>query len=122
VSAAYPPDLVFKDLTGPSPRPGLNERGLKFRSTKDYARGFTISVSSNTEGLTPVQWLREYAACLPETVQHATAAGKPATFCTSVPEQVPEAAVAFEHMGKMLFITAVMPKPEFDQVIASLRP
>jgi hypothetical protein len=33
---------------------------------------------------------------------------------------IPEAAVALPHMGKMLFITSIMPKSDFDIVLATV--
>jgi hypothetical protein len=121
-SLRYPADLVFKDRTQPSPVDGLSERALEFRSsTEPPPRAFTISVSSNSKGLTSEQWLLRYAACLPGTIGQGIVAGRGATFCTSEPAEVPEAAVALEHMGKMFFITAVLPPAELEQIIASLR-
>jgi hypothetical protein len=119
-SLRYPPDLVFKDLTGPSPVVGVNERGFRFRSPTEPFRSFTVSVSSNTDSVSPESWLRDHAACLPDTIRSGELGGQPAAFCTSKPEMIPEAAVALPHMGKMLFITSIMPKSDFDMVLASV--
>jgi hypothetical protein len=120
-SLKYPSDLVLKDLTGPSPVSGVNERGYQFRSPTESRRSFTISVSSNTEGVTPESWLADHAACLPDTIRSGEVGGQPAAFCTSKPEMIPEAAVALPHGGKMLFITSILPQTDFDAVLSTFR-
>ena len=120
-SLRYPPDLVFKDLTGPSPVVGVNERAFEFRSATEPHRGFTISVSSNAEGFAPKSWLLDHAACLPGTIVAGSIGGQPAAFCTSEPADIPEAAVAFPQMDKMIFMTSIMPPAEFELVVASLQ-
>ena len=120
-SLRYPPDLVFRDLTGPSPTLGVNERASEFRSPTEPHRGFTISISSNTEGVTPESWLLDHAACLPDTIVAGSVAGQPAAFCTSEPAEIPESAVAVAHMDKMIFIASILPRTELDLVIASVR-
>jgi hypothetical protein len=124
-SLRYPPDLVLTDLTGPSPVAGLNERVFQFRSPSQPTRSFSISISSNPTGLTPEQWLLGKAACLPKTMAQGSVDGQAAASCTSRPEEIPEAAMAFEHMAKIVFITSVMPafgfESEFEAVMASLR-
>jgi hypothetical protein len=124
-SLRYPPDLVFKDVRGPSPAGGVNERAYQFRSPNNASRSFTISMSSNSEGRTSEEWLLDHAACRPDTIAPGMVDGQPATFCTSEPAEIPEAAIAFQVADKMLFITSVMPtfelQAEFDLVIASLQ-
>jgi hypothetical protein len=120
-SLQYPPDLSFTD-SGPTPLGGLRERDLVFSSPEDPSRpGFVVAIVENTEGLTLNKWVLEFAACLTETIKEGTVSGQVAIFCTSEPEDRPEGAVAFEHMGKMFLITSIMPQSEFEQMIASIR-
>jgi hypothetical protein len=118
---SYPPDLIFNDLTGPGPAGGFNERVLQFRSASDQSRSFAISISANANGLTPEDWALEFTACLPETIEQGTVGGKPAIFCTALPEEIPEATVLLESSGTILHFSSIMPASEFDQVIASVR-
>ncbi len=124
-SLRYPPDLVLTDLTGPSPAGGLNVRALQFRSASDRSRSFTMAIVENSKGLSLDQWVHEFTACLPKTIERGTIAGNAAVFCTSQPEEILEAAVVFEHTGQMILITSIMPafgfESEFELVIASLR-
>jgi hypothetical protein len=119
-SLRYPPDLVFKDLSAGA----AGGRVLLFKSQSEPSRGFAISISPNEEGLTAEEWLSDNAACLPKTIKQGTIDGQAAAFCTSQPEKIPEAAVAFAHMGNVIFVTSIMPafgyESEFDLVIASL--
>src|SRR3990172_7439310 len=88
-SLDYPPDLVVKDITGPSPD-GLNERAIEFPSSEGTSRAFVISVSAKTRGITIQQWAIEYAACRPKSIQQSTFSGLPAIACTrEVIEGVP---------------------------------
>jgi hypothetical protein len=118
---SYPSDLIFNDLTGPSPADGFNERVLQFRSASDQSRSFAISISSNANGLTPEDWALQFTACLPETIRQGTVGGKPAIFCTALPEAIPEATVLLDSSGTILHFSSIMPASEFDQVIASIR-
>jgi hypothetical protein len=118
---SYPSDLIFNDLTGPSPADGFNERVLQFRSASDQSRSFAISISSNANGLTPEDWALQFTACLPETIRQGTVGGKPAIFCTALPEAIPEATVLLDSSGTILHFSSIMPASEFDQVIASVR-
>ena len=119
-SLQYPSDLAVTDK-GSSSSTG-DERDLEFRSAGDPPRlVLVVAMVENNRGLTLDQWVLEYAACLPETVEQNTLAGKNALFCTSAPAEVPEAAVAFEHKGMMFLIRSLMPPAEFDLLIASLR-
>jgi len=119
-SLRYPSDLIPRDLTGPSTVTGV-ESAFEFRSPIESLRGFTFQVSSNAEGVTPIAWLRDHAACLPGTFIDGTVAGQPAVFCTSEPAEIPEQAVAFLQMDKIVFMTSILPEAEFDLVVASLR-
>lgn len=124
-SLRYPPDLVIADLTGPNPTAGLNERVFQFRSPSEPSRSFSLSISSNPDGLGPEEWLLNKAACLPGTLEQGNVAGQPATLCTSQPEEIREAAVAFGWMGKILFITSIMPasgfESDFELMVGSIR-
>ena len=121
LSAAYPPDLVFKDLTGPSPRPGLNERVFDFRSASDSSRAFSISISSNTDNLTPREWALEFTACLPDTIEESTIIGERAVLCTAEATEVPTAGVVIAHLGKIYYIGSLLTDTEFRSMLASLR-
>jgi hypothetical protein len=111
----YPPDLTHTDT-----RPMQRQRVLVFRSSENPTRGFAISISSNAEGLDPEDWLFEKAACLPQTMDQGTVDGQPAAFCTSQPEETPEAAVAVQSTDSMFFITSTLPASEFELVMTSL--
>jgi len=119
LTLSYPPDLVFKDVTGPSGADGLNQRVVEFRSTSEPSRAFAISVSSNTKGLTPQEWALQFTSCLPKTIEQAVTTGKNAILCDTA--DAPQVAVVFEDDGLMFYITAVLPASEFESVMASLQ-
>ena len=118
----YPSDLIAKDLTGPAPGTGWTQRVVEFRAAEDRSRAFAIAVYSNAQALTAGEWLQEYSGCLPETVHQGSVAGQTAVFCTSVPKDIPEMAVAFAYQGRIFYITALIDESEFESVLSSLRP
>jgi len=116
-SLSYPGDLVFNDLTGSS----IGRRHLQFRSQTDRLRSFTVGIIENSEGLTLDEWVHQYSACIPETIQQRTVSGRAAVSCVGNAGEVPEPAVVFEFRGNMLLITTLMPPSEFDSIIGSIR-
>jgi len=115
-SLDYPPDLIVKDITGPSPD-GLNERAIEFRSSEDTSRAFVISVSANTRDITLEQWAIEYAACRTKSIQESVLGGIPALACTrEVVEGRPGPAVLADHGGKIFLMSGHLPDSEFSQL------
>jgi len=120
-SLSYPGDLAVTEKA-PSDSGGSRERDLEFRIPEEPPRlVLVLAMVENSRGLTLDQWVLEYAACLPETIEEGTVAAKNARLCTSEPAEVPEAAVAFEHNGTMFLIRSLMPPSDFERIIASLR-
>lgn len=115
-SLRYPPDLVVQDS-------GFvrGQRGLEFRSPQDRSRAFVVAIVENPRGLTLEQWVLEFAACIDGTIKPSQVRGKTALICTSQPEETPENAVAFQHMGYMFLVRFIMPSDEFQLIISSLR-
>ena len=121
-SLQYPSDLAFTDLTGPIATGGLSQRAIEFRSPDDRSRGFVISVSDNTKGLTLEQWAIEFAACRPKSIQQAMLGGVPAIACTrEVIEGRPGPAVLAEHEGRMFLMSGRLTDSEFSRVTESIR-
>jgi hypothetical protein len=112
--------LAVRDIT-PNTGLGINERAFEFRSTEDCARGFALSISSNTDTLSLESWAAMYSPCVRETFSQGNVDGQPAIFCNSKPAGVKEKAVVFETAGKVVLLSAVLSPSDSDQVVASLR-
>jgi hypothetical protein len=97
------------------------QRGVTFKSPDEPSRSLVIAIVANSRGLTLEQWVSEYAACLPDTVQEGSIAGTAAIYCTSRPEELPEDAVAFQQRETMVLLRSILPQAEFQLVIDSLR-
>jgi hypothetical protein len=120
-SVAYPPDLVFGDLSPSNPEPGINERAFEFQSPNDPRRGFTVAIASNIKSASLEAWVAEYGPCVPSTFTPGEVDGQPVLFCNSEPAGVRLKAVAFQQMGNLVLISSLLPASEFDLLAASLR-
>jgi len=123
-SLRYPPDLVLKDLTGPSPQGGLRERDLQFRAPRTQPRGFTVSViESFPEGISLEDWAWEYAGCPRESIHLSTLDNVLAVRCTrEVYEDYREPAMVSEYGGRMFLISGTgLSEAEFDLVFSSFK-
>ena len=116
-SLRYPPDLVFKDLTAPG---DTTQRYLQFRSDSDASRSFTIAIVADTEDLPLEDWVEEFTACLPDTLKSGTVSGSQSISCVSMPEEIAESAVAFEHSGWVVFMTSIMSESELARVVETI--
>ncbi len=122
-SVAYPPDLVFKEVIGPTPLGG--QLAIEFRSASDPERGFGVTIIDNPAGASLEKWTAEFSGCLTDTIQSATVAGWVSLTCTAeVLEGSPEWAAIVPYEDKMLRIVAGKAKftdSEFAAMIASFR-
>jgi len=115
-SLSYPGDLAITERSNPA------ERDLGFYPQENPHRVvLVVAMVENRRRLTLDQWVFEYAACLPGSIEKRAVAGKDARFCTSEPGEVPEDAVAFEHDGTVFLISSLMPSSDFELMIATLR-
>ncbi len=120
-SLRHPPDLVFNDLTLPSPVEGIAERAVQFRSATDQRRSLLISVSSNPKGLALESWALVFAACNPKSIEPATLDAVEAISCNREVLGPPEPSVLAERTGKIFLLTAgeALTQSEFESVIQS---
>jgi hypothetical protein len=119
-SLAYPPDLSYTD-GGDVTAGGVTRRVVEFRSSTDpKGPRFAISITENSEELTLEEWL-QFTACVRETIVYGRVDGQDAIFCTSLPEEIPEYAVLFQHMGRMVYLTSIfMSQTDFDALVNSI--
>jgi len=121
-SLRYPPDLTAEDLTGPSPD-GIDYRLIKFGSSGDSRRGFTVSFSQ-ASGRSLEEWAIEYAACGPTTTQSAALAGFAAISCVrETAEGEPGTPAIVAKKGDLMVLISVggLTEVEFNHLINSFR-
>jgi hypothetical protein len=119
-SLRYPPDLEFRDLTGPIPMRG--QRGLDFRSPADPGRAISISIVDHPEGQAIEDWAHEFI-CTRDNQREGTAGGLRAIFCQREGiEGRPSSALITDYRGKILLLGASfdISSTEFGWVVESL--
>ncbi len=121
----YPPELIPRDLTGPTSICCPSERVIDFRPTDSKTPGLAVSITDVDVGTSVREWASVNTGCIldsPPGDRDVSVAGRPALTCIAEPmdDQFENGADVLD--GKhMTYITGTISGADFQRVLQSLR-